>query len=501
MAYVIGLDIGTTSTIGILLDVDTGRRALATRPVTLHHTHPGWAEEDPTQWWANVCAIVPELLAQGAVAASEVRAVGVAGMLPAIVLLDGDDQLLRLSIQQSDGRCGEQVQQLKTEVDESAFVRKAGNGVNQQLAAAKLRWLEQHEPHIFGRIATVMGSYDYINWRLTGARCIEHNWALEAGFVDLATHQVSDDLIRLAHLRPEQLPPKLASHAIVGQITPEAARQTGLPAGIPVVGGVADLVASAYAAGLSRPGDTLIKLGGSGDILMASPEARPDARMFLDYHAIPGLYLPNGCMACSGSLLNWFAAHFGAGADQHGQSSRHASLDLLAQATPAGADGVLALPYFLGEKTPIHDPWARGTFTGLSLNHGLGHVWRALLEGVAFGMRHHADVFTDMGMRPQRLLASDGGANSRIWLQIIADVMQMPITPLHGHPGSCLGAAWVAAMGTGLSADWHGVANCVVQAEPIEPQRALGARYDQAYHDYRALYQSLKPFFHRNRPA
>src|SRR5688572_24415015 len=173
MTYVIGLDIGTTSTIGILIGLPDRILHIASRPVTLTSRHPGWAEEDPEQWWTNACAIMRELTAAGGIAASDVAAVGVTGMLPAVVLLDDEGRLLRPSIQQSDARCAAEVAELRREVDEAAFTAKTGNGINQQLVIAKLRWIRKHEPEVFARIATVFGSYDYINWRLTGERAIE----------------------------------------------------------------------------------------------------------------------------------------------------------------------------------------------------------------------------------------------------------------------------------------------------------------------------------------
>ena len=497
MSCVIGLDIGTTSTIGLLVRLPNERLATATRPVTLRHPHAGWAEEDPLQWWANVCALVPELLSRSGVAASEVKAVGVSGMVPALVLLDRAGSLLRPSIQQSDGRCFAEVEALRAECNEAAFTRRAGNGINQQLVAAKLRWLETNEPGVFARIGTVFGSYDYINWRLSGARRIEQNWALEAGFVDLASGRVEDELVALGHIGSSQLPQLAASQEVVGAITREAAAATGLSVGTPVVAGLADHVASAWAAGVQSPGDLLVKLGGACDILLSSNVAQPDPRVFLDHHAIPGLFMPNGCMACSGALLNWFADKFGQAADAVGAGTRLQRLDAWAADVEPGSEGVRTLPYFLGEKTPIHDPLARGTFTGLGLHHGPQHLWRSLLEGVAFGVRHHVEVFEELGLPATRVLASDGGSASRIWLQIIADVLDRPVQPLSGHPGSCLGAAWMAAMGVGLAHDWNGVSDFVTRAELVEPVPGHRAIYDAAYADYRALYQALRPLFHK----
>ena len=496
MTCVIGLDIGTTSTIGILIRMPAERLALASRPVTLSHRHAGWAEEDPTQWWDNVCAIIAQLLAQAGVRPDEVKAVGVSGMVPAVVLLDAEGQLLRPSIQQSDGRCAQEVEALRREFDEATFTRRTGNGINQQLVAAKLRWIARHEPQVFDRIHTVFGSYDYINFRLTGARNVEQNWALEAGFIDLATGHIAKDLVAVGGISTDQVPPGAHSQAIIGEVTTEAAQATGLQPGTPVIAGLADHVGSAWAAGVQGPGDMLVKLGGACDILLASTVARPDPRVFLDYHPVQGLYMPNGCMACSGSLLNWFASQFGGAAQDRPGASRHQKLDHWAASVPAGSDGVRTLPFFLGEKTPIHDPLARGTFTGLSLHHGPGHVWRSLLEGVAFGIRHHVEVFDDIGMPSTRVLASDGGSASAVWLQIIADVLDRPIQPLSGHPGSCLGAAWMAALGCGLSTDWQGAQAFVAQATPVEPQTQNRSVYATAYGDYRALYSALKPLFH-----
>src|ERR1700693_1825780 len=185
MSCVLGFDIGTTSTIGILIRLPDRVLGTVSRPVELSSLHPGWAEESPAQWWDNVCSISRELLETAGIPAGEVEAVGVTGMTPAVVLLDESGALLRPSIQQSDARCGAEVAQLRAECAEAAFLAKAGNGINQQLVAAKLRWIARHERQVFDRIATVFGSYDYINWRLTGQRAIEQNWALEAGFVDV----------------------------------------------------------------------------------------------------------------------------------------------------------------------------------------------------------------------------------------------------------------------------------------------------------------------------
>lgn len=503
MTCVVGIDIGTTSTIGILIRPPGEVLALVSRPVSLQAPQPGWAEEDPEEWWANVLAIVPALLKEAAITAQDVRGIGVTGMLPAVVLLDKDGRVLRPSIQQSDGRCGEEVAELLAEIPETDFVAAAGNGINQQLVSAKLRWIEKQEPEVFAQIATVLGSYDYINWRLTGRQAVDQNWALEAGFLAVRARELSNELIGLAHVPRSAIPPVTASHEILGGLTKQAADALGLAEGTAVVGGAADHIASAYAAGIAKSGDVLLKFGGSTDILIATDKVAPDRRMFLDYHLVPGLYMPNGCMASGGSALNWFAEHIAYGekaAARRKGLSIHAHLDNLAAEVDAGAEGVQVIPYFLGEKTPLHDAQARGTITGLSLNHRLAHIWRALLEGFGYAFRHHVEVFNDMGHPTTRYLASDGGAQSGLWMQIVSDILQEPVQLLDGHPGSCLGAAWMAAMGAGLTDDWSGPERFVSLGDRIEPNRAHGALYDAGYARFRASYEQLAPVYQGRTP-
>jgi xylulokinase len=489
---VIGLDIGTTSTIGVLIRLPAEILAVASRPTSLSSPRPGWAEEDPAEWWRNACAVLREIVGRLPHGASALRGICVTGMVPALVLLDESGEVLRPSIQQSDGRAAAEVSELAAEVDEAAFLARTGNGINQQLIATKLRWLERHEPRIFARIKTVFGSYDYINYQLTGRRGIEQNWALEAGIVDLADHAVSGSLVALTHVASEAFPAKHVSHSVFGTVTKGAAAQTSLPEGLPVFGGAADHIASALAAGLVNAGDVLLKFGGAGDIVVAADVARPDRRLFLDYHLVPGLYAPNGCMAASGSALNWLAANLKL--DEPGESP-HRGFDQLAASVPPGSDGVICLPYFLGEKTPIQDPLARGTFTGLSLGHTSAHLWRALLEAIGFGFRHHVEVLEELGYGPQRFLASDGGSHSRVWMQIVADILQAPVRLIENAHGSAVGAAFVAAVASGGGVGWADAGRLARLGDTIKPNPGNAAVYERAYRDYRALYDALQPFF------
>jgi xylulokinase len=504
MAFLLGIDIGTTSTAGILIDTEGRTLATRERESLLLSPEANWAEEDPALWWSNTCAIIAELLRATGLSGADIAAVGTTGMVPAVVLLDAEGRVLRRSMQQNDARALAEIDAMAARVDPATFLAATGGSVNQQIVAPKLRWLARHEPEVFRRIATIFGSYDYITHRLTGARSVDHNWALESGLMDIRRRAFTPELLGEAGIDMALLPPIRASHEIVGRVSAEAAAVTGLAAGTPVVAGCADHVASAFVAGAAAEGDLVLKFGGAGDILLSTAKQVTDPRLFIDYHILPDHYFSNGCTATSGSLLNWIVRQFAGGelaaADAAGVSI-HAWLDRQAAALPPGADGLLLLPYFLGEKTPLQDPHARGTIVGLGLHHRLAHIWRAALEGVIFGFRHHIEVFAERDLGVTRVFACDGGAASDLWLQIAADVIGRPVRRIDHHPGSCLGAAFVAGHGAGLLPDWTAIARYVAAGRLFEPDAARGAVYDRAYANYRETYQRLKSLYPRLDPG
>ena len=500
MACLLGLDIGTTSTIGIVIDSEGKTLAKASRSSELLSKRPNWAEEDPALWWRNCCAITGELLGQAGLAARDLAAVGVTGMVPTVILLDGEGRVLRHSIQQNDARAIREIDEMRQAIAPATFFAKTGGSINQQVVAPKLRWIERHESAVFAQAKRLFGSYDYITYRLTGTASAEHNWALESGLLDIQAGGFDLDLIRLGGIAPGLLPPVRRSHQVVGEVTRAAAEETGLRAGTPVIAGCADHIASAFVAGAVNDGDLVTKFGGAGDIMLSCSKPVTDPRLFIDYHIIPGLFFSNGCMASSGSVLNWIVRHL-AGAEAQAAAaeglSTYAYLDRLAADASPGAGGLVLLPYFLGEKTPLHDPNARGTLIGLGLHHGLPHVWRAALEAVAFGFRHHVEVFEEIDLEVTRVLACDGGAASDLWLQITADVLSRPIERLLNHPGSSLGAAFVAGMGVGVLDDWAAIADFVPSDRVFEPDAEHKALYDEAYCIYRETYERLKSLYPR----
>jgi xylulokinase len=478
VSLLLGIDVGTSATKAVVVDPAGRVVAQAERPAELSSPQPGWAEEDPELWWTNVCALCRSL------PVAEVAGIGVSGMVPAVIALDADGRPLRPSIQQNDARAAREVEELRVRLGPAVLAR-TGSAVTQQSVGPTAMWLARNESETWASTRTILGSYDYVTFRLTGSLAVERNWALESGLYDLATGAWADDICTAAGIDPARLPPPRRPDEVVGEVTAAAAGETGLPAGTPVVAGTADHVASAFAAGVVDPGDLLIKLGSAGDILMASGEPLVDERLYLDFHLVPGRYLPNGCMATSGSFIRWFQRELAGGAPLE-------TLDAEADAAGPGAGGIVALPYLLGEKTPINDPEGRGAFTGLRLDHSRGHLFRAVLEATAFGFRHHLDVFAELGYRPRRIRTTNGGARSRLWKQVVADVVGYPLEALSEAAGSELGAAFAAGMGTGAFREWSEIERFVAVAETIEPDPGAHEAYGRPYAAYRALYPALR---------
>lgn len=486
-SFVLGIDVGTTSLKVAVVDRDQRVRAVATRANQLYSQHPGWAEADPRRWWDNLCALVPEVLSAAGVRSGDVAGVAASGMVPAVLLLDAVGQPLRAAILQNDARAELEIHQLQSAMAGFDFVARTGSTLSQQSVAPTLLWLSRHEPQVMEQCRYVLGSYDWISAALGATLHVERNWLLESGLWELDGSGPVREITDAAEIDPSLVPVMKYPAAAVGAVSRDAAAATGLTVGTPLLVGGADHVLSAVAAGLMRPGDWLVKLGGAGDILVVVDRILGDPRLYLDAHPEPGLWLPNGCMATSGSLIRWF--------DQLVAPADRTVLEAEAGAKEPG--GLICLPYFLGEKSPLHDPALRGAFVGLHLGHSRGDLYRAILESVAYGFRHHVDVFRECGVTLGSARVTNGGSESRLWKQILADVLDVPLVPILDHPGASLGAGLAAAVGVGLLPGWSAVGAAVVSGEPIEPDPATCQRYGEAYEIFRQAGEVLTPVSHR----
>lgn len=492
----IGIDVGTTGVKAVLIDNLGHMLAEHTVPHDLHSPRAGWAEENPADWERGAIEALAVVASSPQCDRHRVAGIGVSGMVPAIVLLGEEGDPLRPSIQQNDARAVDDVEFLASTLDQDQLYARTGGFTNQQHIAPRLRWVQRHEPDVWSRTRTVLGSYDFVTARLAEyhpAECsLELNWAIESGLFDLRERRWLDDLLAAVKLTPAHFPPVHQPIDVVAGLGPNVATRVGLLSGTPLIAGSADHIASAFAAGLRDDGDTLIKFGGAGDILFCASTPLTHPKLFIDAHDIPGKYLLNGCMAASGSLVKWYVG------DVLGKSVDKPTLiamDEAALAVPAGSDGVIVLPYFLGEKTPLLDPLARGVIFGLGLHHTPAHIFRAILEAVIFGFRHHLDVLREAGHAPSRVVATNGGVASGLWRHIAADVLGVPVTSFRGHPGSCLGVAFVAGMGSGMFTDWGQIDLFLQDRIVDEPDPALASVYDARYVVYRELYERLKDLF------
>jgi xylulokinase len=483
--HTIGIDVGTTGTKTVLFDTTSGIVAQASRDTTLYSPSPGFAEADTDQWYAGAVESIREVLSTSGISGDSVAAVAVSGMVPAVVAVDSSGKPLRRAILQNDARAHREVGELAAALDGVDLVAMTGSALTQQSVAPTTVWLRTHEPDVYDRTAHYVGSYDWVLTALGAEVHVEQNWALESGLFTI-DGDVADAVLAAAGLDAATVGPVHRPGTRVGELSREAAEQTGLPAGTALIVGGADHVLSAFAAGVNKPGDALVKLGGAGDILVASDTRVVDERLYLDAHPVPGHWLPNGCMATSGSLIRWFQALIGG-------DDLTVLDDEAAASKPAE---VLCLPYFLGEKSPIHDPDLRGVFAGMHLGHTRADLYRSVLEAIAFGFRHHVDVFTDIGIRPNRVMITNGGSKSTLWKQIHADILGIELRPVRGHPGASLGAAVIAAIGVGALDDWSDAARFVSLDPPVVPDPARRAAYDDAYPMWRDLGTATAPISH-----
>lgn len=485
--FTIGVDIGTTGTKTVLVDVDGGRiLAQASRDTRLFADATGHAEADPAQWLANVHDTVREVLAASQVPTRDVGALATTGMVPAVVPVDRTGAPTRRAMLQNDSRATTEIELLRTRLDATAVLAATGSAITQQSVAPTAMWLRTNEPDTWQRTARLVGSYDWVLMALGAGPHVELNWSIESGLGTLGG-QPYQPMFAAADLDEGIQPTILTPGARAGVLSDDAAAATGLPAGLPLIVGGADHVLSAYAAGVNSAGDWLVKLGGAGDVLAASDEPVADARLYLDAHPVPGRWLPNGCMATSGSLIRWFQTLAGG----------PELLELDAEAAVRSPAEILCLPYFLGEKSPLHDPDLRGAFVGLDLAHTRADMYRSVLEAVAFGFKHHTEVFADIGVVLRRAMVTNGGSKSTLWKQILADVLGTELWPIVGHPGASLGAAVIAAVGAGMIDGWDGTERFLTLGDPVVPDQRHVPHYADAYAQWRALGDVLTPVSHR----
>jgi len=488
MSHTLGVDIGTFESKGVIVDGDGRIVAQATRPHRMLVPRPGWAEHRAEEdWWGDFAAITRELLEKSKLPASAIKAVAASAIGPCMLPVDAAGAPLMNGVLYGvDTRAARQIEALTERIGAETILDRCGNALTSQSVGPKILWLKETHPDLYARTAKVLTSTSYVVWKLTGEHVIDHYTAAnfspiyDVGKLDWSD-ELADDILPLDRL------PRLAwSTDIAGHVTREAAAQTGLAEGTPVTVGTIDAASEAVSVGVAAPGEMMMMYGSTIFIIQVTDERVRDARLWYAPWLFKGRHASMAGLATSGTLTHWFR-------DQLARDADFPTLAKEAAESPKGAKGLLCLPYFSGERTPIHDPHAKGTFFGLDLTHGRGDLYRAVLEGIAAGTAHVLETYAEAGATPRRVLAVGGGTNNAAWIQATSDLGGIEQIVCEKTVGASYGDAFLAALAIGTAREddigrWNPVAR-TVKAEAVPA-------YARQYPLWKALYTQTRDIAH-----
>ena len=498
----LGIDIGTGGTRAVLLDAEGCVLSSATvEHAPISSPHAGWAEQDPDDWWGAACRAIPECLTRGGASAGEIGAIGLTGQMHGLVLLGSDAAVLRPSLIWCDQRTEAECHAITEKVGSNQLIELTANPALTGFTLPKIWWVQKNEPEVWARVRSILLPKDYVRFRLTGTRATDVTDASGTLLFDVVNRRWSPAMIEVSYLAEDVLPCAFESQEVVGRVTEEGARATGLRAGIPVVAGAGDQTAGAVGMGTVHPGAVSATIGTSGVVFAAtaSPVLDPHGRIHTFCHAVPKRWHVMGVTQSAGFSLRWFRDQFGVEAESGGDSNRNAYDSLMQEAgkVPAGANGLLWAPYLMGERTPHLDPHARAALLGLTASHTRAHIVRAILEGVAFSLRDTLTIFSELKLPIESIRLGGGGARGALWQQVQADVYGMPVDLVAEEEGPAYGAALLAGVGAGV---WRSVeAACesaVRVAKRVEPDKQRMALMDRQYEAFRKLYPALRDTMH-----
>ena len=500
--YLIGVDIGTSGSTGIIIDTALNVIESVSTEHEVSVPRPGWAEHDADEvWWHDVTEITNRLFECSTVSPDDIAGIGISALHAAMVPVDDDGTPLRPAILYGvDTRSGEEIELLNEQIGAERIYETCGNALTFQSVGPKIHWYRRNEPNRFAQTETILDATGYVVSKLTG-ECTMDN-AIAAFFhplYDLSELTWSDEMLAEMDLSRDRFPEPQWSTEIAGTVTAAAAAETGLAEGTPVIVGTGDALASQISVGAVDPGDSIFMYGTTGVIYttLAQPRSTPELWSFP--HCLEGQYTIAGGMATSGAIVRWFKEEFGGDA-VIGEGTGKESYDRLnerAGELAPGSDGLVVLPYFSGERTPINDDAARGTVVGLTLSHSKYHVYRAILESIGYGFRHHLETMKGAEVPIDRVLAIGGGAQSDLWRQIVSDVTGVTQRYVANPIGSPLGGAYLAGLGTDVFDSLGPLRESTTIKRTTEPDPEAMATYEEYYQIYRDLYPSVKEEMHR----
>lgn len=492
MHYFIGIDSSTTATKALLIDEQGDVVGVAASEYGYETPRPLWSEQHPGLWWDATVASIRHLLQTTGVAADDIHGIGLTGQMHGLVLLDGAGQVLRPAILWNDQRTGAQCDTIRARLGKQRLIEITGNDALTGFTAPKIVWVQEEEPAIWAQARHILLPKDYVRFKLTGEYAMDKADGAGTILFDLKTRDWSPEVLAALNIPAAYLPPTHEGPAITGYLSHDAAAATGLRIGTPVMAGGGDQAAGAVGVGAVQPGIVGLVLGTSGVVFAttAGPFVEPEGRLHAFCHAVPGRWHFMGVMLSAAGSLRWYRDTMapGVGFDE-----------LLAPAAGVapGSEGLLFLPYLTGERTPHPDPLARGAFVGLTVRHGAAHMTRAVLEGVAFGLRDSFELIkAASGAGISQVRVSGGGAKSPLWRQILADVMDAELATVNTTEGAAFGAALLAGVGAGVWPDVETACRRTIQVTgATQPQPDAVAAYQRWYGIYRGLYPTLQSIF------
>jgi xylulokinase len=504
MSYMMGIDVGTTGTRAVVVRPDGHVVGAATgdhQPMRM--PKPGWAEQDPADWWQATIVAVRAALEAAGLKGADIAAVGLSGQMHGVVLLDRTYAVIRPALIWCDQRSQAQCDWITAQVGSERLIQLVSNPALTGFSAPKLLWVRDNEPESYERAAHFLLPKDFVRFRLTGEFATEVSDASGTLLFDVTNRRWSSEMLGALEVDSKLLPRAYESPEITGQITRETAVVTGLKAGTPVVGGGGDQASSAVGNGIVLPGLTSATLGTSGVIFTytEAPKLDPQGRIHTFCHAVPGKWHVMGVTQGAGLSLRWFREHFGESEAWYARRTGVDSYDLIikeAEKIAPGSEGLLWLPYLMGERTPHLDAHARGMWFGLTAAHTRAHLIRSILEGVAFSLRDSLEIFQELEIPVKQIRASGGGSRSFLWRQIQADIYGKELVTLRTAEGSAFGAALLAGVGAKIYASVQESAREAIQIrERMAPQATNVRVYDRHYQIYRSLYPAVRELAHK----
>ena len=493
MPCLMGLDISTTSAKALIVDEGGDVVAVASAPQPLSQPKPLWSEQNPADWWSGMAGSIRQALSDANLRGEDIGAIGLTGQMHGLVLLDAAGETLRPAILWNDQRTQSQCEAMTAAVGRQRLLELTGNPALTGFTAPKLLWVRDNEPQVYAQIKQVLLPKDYIRYKLTDAYATDLAGASGTSLLNVAERNWSLEMLTALDIPIEWMPPVHEGPQVTATISRAGAAATGLKAGTPVAGGGGDQAAGAIGMGCVTADTIGVTVGTSG-VVFAPLEAyayEPDGRLHAFCHAVPNTWHFMGVMLSAAGSLQWHKDSFASQLDFDRLLGEAADV-------PAGSEGLFFLPYLSGERTPHPDPLARAAFIGLTGRHSRGHLTRAVLEGVAFGLKDSFTLIDQAGL-PDRfeVRISGGGAKSAVWQQIIADVLAAPLVSVNTTEGGAFGAAILASIAAGIFDDARSACAAMIQTgAQVEPGKDQAA-YAERHSIYQSLYPTLKDTFAR----